>query len=331
MSARDADVPAAEDFLSQAGPFRRELTAYCYRMLGSVHDAEDLVQETYLRGWRYYDRFEGRASMRTWLYRIATSVCLAALRNRERRPLPSGLGAPAGDPLDDHTERHDVPWLEPIPDDMADPAAAVVARESVRLAFIAALQHLPPRQRAVLILRDVLNWHAAEVAQLLGTTTTAVHSALRRARTQLGKVAPAADEIVEPSAADQRRLLDRYVDAFTGKDVDAIVELFTADAIWEMPPFPVWFQGRAGIRDHLTLCCPLRAGEVQLHPTSANGQPAFAAYLRGPDGSHRAAFIQVLTVTAAGISHATLFQDPGLFPAFGLPPSLPARAMASAR
>src|SRR5262245_41630092 len=199
-----ADNQVNEDFLRQADPFRRELLAHCYRMLGSVHDAEDLLQETFLRAWRAYDRFEGRSSLRTWLYRIATSACLTARSSRRRRPLPTGLGGPSPDPSVDLVERSEVPWLGPIPDavledDRADPAAIVALRQSVRLALIAALQHLPPRQRAVLILRDVLKWRAAEVAELLETTTTAVNSMLQRAHAQLHQVSPTEDEMVEPT------------------------------------------------------------------------------------------------------------------------------------
>src|ERR687885_24098 len=192
------DVPGTEDFLRLADPYRRELLAHCYRMLGSIHDAEDLVQETYLRAWRAYDRFEGRSSLRTWLHQIATRACLTALENRSRRPMPTGLGAPSIDPADPLVEQPEVPWLEPVPDAMvaaegSDPAAIVTSRQSLRLALIAALQHLPPRQRAVLILRDVLQWRAAEVAEVLDTTTTAVNSILQRARAQLNEVAPNED------------------------------------------------------------------------------------------------------------------------------------------
>src|SRR5687768_6274727 len=226
-----------DEFLRLADPMRRELLAHCYRMLGSVHDAEDLVQETYLRAWRGYEGFEGRSSLRTWLYRIATTQCLTALDSRGRRPLPTGLGAPAAEPTAPPVERGEVPWLEPVPDGMVgaggdDPAAIVTARESIRLALVAALQHLPPRQRAVLILRDVLKWRAAEVAEVLETSTAAVNSILQRARAQLDQVSPSEDNVSEPTAAEQRELLEKYVTAFEAKDVAAIVELFTKDAIF---------------------------------------------------------------------------------------------------
>ncbi|WP_407701569.1 sigma-70 family RNA polymerase sigma factor [Thermomonospora amylolytica] len=326
------EAPETEDFERLADPFRRELMAHCYRMLGSVHDAEDLVQETYLRAWRAYDRFEGRSSLRTWLYRIATSACLTALEGRARRPMPTGLGGP-GDPSDDLVERHEVPWLEPVPDALVgaegtDPAAVVTSRESIRLAFVAALQYLPPRQRAVLILRDVLRWRAAEVAEAVGVSTAAVNSILQRARDRLGKVAPREEDVTEPSAAEQRDLLDRYVAAFETKDVAAIVALFTDDAVWEMPPLPTWYAGRDTIGRHLVQVCPARPGDLRLLRTSANGQPAVAQYMRDPaDGVFRPFNLQVLSPTPEGlIAHCATFLDTGLFPVFGLPETLPAQS-----
>jgi RNA polymerase sigma-70 factor (ECF subfamily) len=325
-----ADDPVNDEFLRVADPFRRELLAHCYRMLGSVHDAEDLVQETYLRAWRSYDQFEGRSSMRTWLYRIATNACLTSLEGRRRRPLPTGLGGPSADPDGPLVERPEVPWLEPIPDAMvsaeqADPAAIVTTRESIRLALIAALQHLPPRQRAVLILRDVLKWRAAEVAELLDTTTTAVNSILQRARAQLDQVAPTQDQISEPVAADQRALLDRYVTAFQEYDVAAIVELFTKDAVWEMPPFTGWYQGPEHIGRLIATQCPASGpGDLALVPTQANGQPAFGMYLRD-GGIYRAFNLHVLSFGSSGISHVATFFDLDLFPTFGLPQTRPAQ------
>ena len=313
-----ADQPVEPDFLSQADPYRRELLAHCYRMLGSVHDAEDLVQETYLRAWRAFDRFEGRSTVRTWLYRIATSACLTALESRGRRPLPAGLAGPsdtAGQPLE---TRPEVPWLEPIPTD-DDPASIVASRESMRLAFIAALQHLPPRQRAVLILRDVLAWRAAEVADLLDTSTAAVNSALQRARAQLDQVAPKQDEVAEPSAEDTRELLERYVSAFERKDVAAIVALLTEDAGWEMPPFDTWFLGRDSVARHLEGQCPGGPGDFRGELTSANGGPAVGLYLRGADGVFRPFCLQVLTPAGGGFGHVVSFFDDRLFDAFGLP------------
>ena len=312
------------DFLSQADPYRRELLAHCYRMLGSVHDAEDLVQETMLRAWRAYDRFEGRSTVRTWLYRIATSACLTALESRGRRPLPTGLGGPSetgGQPLE---VRDEVPWLEPMPSDAsdgADPAAIIAARESMRLAFIAALQHLPGRQRAVLILRDVLAWRAAEVAELLDTTTAAVNSALQRARAQLGEVAPTPDDVTEPTEEDKRALLARYVAAFERKDVEAIVALLAKDAVWEMPPFTTWFLGRDEVARHLTGQCPGGPGDFRFVPTEANGEPALGMYLRGDDGVFRPFTLQAFTVRGGEFTHVVSFFDLSLFDTFGLPSS----------
>jgi RNA polymerase sigma-70 factor (ECF subfamily) len=319
------------EFLAQADPFRWELLAHCYRMLGSVHDAEDLVQETYLRAWRAYDRFEGRSSLRTWLHRIATTACLTALEGRRKRPMPTGLGGPSADPDDAIVAQNEIPWLEPVPDAMigaerTDPAAIVTMRARTRLALIAALQHLPPRQRAVLLLRDVLGWRAAEVAELLDSSTAAVNSILQRARTQLERVAPNEDEVAEPTTSRQRELLDRYVRAFEKKDVPAIVELFSADAVWEMPPFAVWYQGTVDIGRHLTVRCPAGPDGLRLIETSANGQPAFAQYLRDPNEPGRDYLpfnLQVLTITGDEITHVANFLDTGLFSTFGLPERLP--------
>ena len=326
------DSAVQQEFLPRAEPYRRELLAHCYRMLGSVHDAEDLVQETYLRAWRAYDRFEERSSLRTWLYRIATSACLTALESRSRRPLPSGLGAPSAAPEAELAQQPEVPWLEPIPDAMvaggpADPATIATSRDSVRLALIAALQHLPPRQRTVLILREILSWPAADVAELLGTTTAAVNSSLQRARAQIGQVAPTEDTVPEPSTPGQRDLLSRYVAAFENYDVAALVELFTADAVWEMPPFTGWYQTPADIGRLVATQCPANgAGDMRLIPTEANGQPAFGMYMRGADGQHHAFQLHVVHVTAAGIDHVVAFFDISLFATFGLPAHLPARS-----
>src|SRR5580698_685526 len=227
-------MPATEEaeFSRLAGPYRSELLAHCYRMLGSVHDAEDQLQETLLRAWRSYDQFEGRSSLRTWLYRIATNTCLRAIETRQRRPLPSGLGQPSDDPSGplDGAQR-EVPWLEPIPDALisTDPAAVVTSRTNIRLALIAALQYLPPKQRAVLILRDVLGWRAAEVADLLGMSVAAANSALQRARTQLESRAPAEDDVLEPADPGTRDLLARYAAAFEAADVAALTQLLHDD------------------------------------------------------------------------------------------------------
>ncbi|HYU86242.1 MAG TPA: sigma-70 family RNA polymerase sigma factor [Kribbellaceae bacterium] len=315
-----------DEFTRATDPYRRELLAHCYRMLGSVHDAEDLVQETYLRAWRAYDDFEGRSSMRTWLYRIATNTCLNALESKQRRPLPTGLGGPSDAPEGDLAERQEVSWLEPVPDamvagDSSDPATLVAERESVRLAFIAALQYLPPRQRAVLILRDVLRWRAAEVADAVGISTAAVNSTLQRARAQLDQAMPEQDQVAEPTEADKLELLERWVKAFESYDVDEIVRLFTEDVVWEMPPFAAWFKGALNVGKLIATQCPAEhAGDQVLVPVSANGQPGFALYMRDPETrQHRAFQIQVLTLTAAGVAHAVAFFDVSLFEAFGLP------------
>jgi RNA polymerase sigma-70 factor (ECF subfamily) len=318
------------EFLEVTGPYRRELLAHCYRMSGSVHDAEDLVQETYLRAWRAYHGFEGRSSLRTWLYRIATNVCLSALDSRGRRPMPTGLGAPSAAPEDPLVERGEVPWLQPVPDakvglDSSDPQSIVATRASVRLALVAALQHLPARQRAVLVLREVLAMPAAEVAAVLDTTVAAVNSSLQRARAQLDRVAPTEDDIVEPTDPRQRELLDRYARALEAKDVAAIVRAFTADAVWEMPPFTAWYQGAETIGRLIGTHCPAGQGELLLLPTRANGQPAFATYLRR-DGQWHAFQLQVLTPTRRGIAHVAAFFDLSLFASFGLPMTLASAA-----
>lgn len=337
MTAGTTKTPADEDFLRLADPYRRELLAHCYRMLGSVHDAEDLVQETYIRAWKAYDKFEGRSSLRTWLHRIATRVCLTALESRGKRALPTGLGAPSSRPDDPIAENNEIPWLEPFPDTMIDadesnPATIVTSRETVRLAFIAALQHLPPRQRAVLILRDVLAWKATEVADAVGVSTAAVNSILQRARAQLEQVAPSADQVVEPVSAEQRELLDRFVNAFENYDITEIVRIFTADATWDMPPFPSWYQGPDAIGGLVSAQCPAEGpGDLRYLPTAANGQPAFGMYLRDtigdPASGYHAFGLQVLTLDGPLISHVTVFFEPALFATFGLPDVLPAKPL----
>jgi RNA polymerase sigma-70 factor (ECF subfamily) len=308
-----------QEFQDKLDPLRPELLAHCYRMLGSVHEAEDLVQETYLNAWRAYSRFEGRSSLRTWLYRIATNACLSALDSRGRRPLPAGLGGDSSDPASPPIAQEEVLWLEPFP----ETASAVCTRESIRLALIAALQYLPPKQRAVLILRDVMQWRAAEVADVLGTTTTAVNSALQRARAQLEQVAPDRDEMAEPTEAEQRALLDRYAKAFENHDVPAIVALFTEDAIAEMPPFRDWYRGRVDIGRLASTWCPAaEPGDLRLVPITANGQPGFASYMRSADGVHRPFKLEVLTLSPAGVTHTVSFFDVSLFPRFGLPAHL---------
>jgi RNA polymerase sigma-70 factor, ECF subfamily len=326
------------EFSTHAEPYRRELLAHCYRMTGSLHDAEDLVQETLLRAWKGYDRFEGKSSMRTWLHRIATNTCLSALEGRQRRPLPTGLGGPSSDPTAELVERREVPWLEPLPDwtdDPADPSVIVGSRESVRLAFVAALQHLSPRQRAVLLLRDVLQWQAAEVAAAVGTTTTAVNSLLQRARSQLDAVRPsAADRASAPDSAETQDLLARYIAAFESYDIERLVELFTAEAIWEMPPYVGWYRGPQDIATLVHQQCPAESpGDMRLLPLVANGQPAAAMYMRaGPvhlpfqlhvlDVVHNKAGDKAGDKAGGAVSHVVAFLDGTLFAKFGLPDSL---------
>ena len=321
----DAD-PAADadaDFPTLADPYRLELFAHCYRMVGSVHDAEDLVQETYLRAWKSYHGFEGRSSLRTWLYRIATNVCLTQLEGSARRPLPTGLGAPsstAGEPL---VRADEVLWLEPVPDSMvADPAEKAAARDTIRLAFIAALHHLPPRQRAVLILRDVLKWRANEVGEALEMSTAAVNSVLQRAHAQMEKADLSADSVDAPVADEHKELLEKYVEAFWEKDIDGIVALLKQDAIWEMPPFVGWYQGAENIGRLIDGQCPGDRHDMRMLATSANGQPAYGLYMRQPTGEFTPFHLQVLTITDGAVSHVGAFFEPGLFETFGLPPVL---------
>ena len=314
-------MPAQEDFIEQAAPFRGELIAHCYRMLGSVHDAEDLVQETYVRGWRGYSAFEERAALRTWLYRIATTACLRALENKARRVLPAGLGAGSDDPdidLDAHSGGQH--WLEPLPDALT-PETAFNARHSVRLAVATALQELPARQRAVLILRDVVQFSAAEVAELLETTPSAVNSALQRARAHLADVAPSEEDVAEPDDADRRELLDRYCAAFENADLAALTELLQTDVRLEMPPLPVWFTGRDAVTRFLARRAFAAPGDMVLVPTAANAQPAVAEYRRAPDNVMRAHSIHVITGGATGIAGIVVFLDPELFSVFDPQPT----------
>jgi RNA polymerase sigma-70 factor, ECF subfamily len=322
--AHNLDDGSAENaFLADAQRYRRELLAHCYRMTGSLHDAEDLVQETYLRAWKSYKGFQGKSSVRTWLYRIATNTCLTALDSRQRRPLPTGLGAPSSDPAGELVERTEVAWLEPLPDhhdDPADPSVIVGSRESVRLAFVAALQHLSPRQRAVLVLRDVLQWKAAEVGAAIGASTAAVNSLLQRARAQLDAVGPSEDDHLEaPESPETQDLLARYIAAFEAYDIDALVAMFTDEAIWEMPPYVGWYQTPQTIGMLIKLNCPAdKAGDMRLIPTTANGQPAAGLYMREGD-THVAFQLHVLDVTPDGVSHVVAFLDTSLFEKFGLP------------
>jgi RNA polymerase sigma-70 factor (ECF subfamily) len=311
---------------------RAELTAYCYRMLGSSADAEDAVQDTMVRAWRSYDKFEGRSSVRSWLYKIATNVCLTMLDSRQRRAVPMDFGTAGSADGPAPAPRPEVSWVEPIPDSRvlptaSDPAELAVARESVRLAFVAALQHLPARQRAVLILREVLQWKASEVAELLGTTVASVNSALQRARATLAE-----QELAQPANgaaldgdldADHQELLARYAEAFERYDVGALVTLLHEDAILNMPPFDLWLQGPEEIvKWWLGPGAPCRGSK--LRPITANGMPGFAQWRPNPDGDGYYAWaLQVLAIRDGRISGYTSFLDVDtLFPMWGLPLAL---------
>jgi RNA polymerase sigma-70 factor (ECF subfamily) len=295
-------------------------------MLGSVADAEDLVQETYLRAWRSYGGFEGRSSVRTWLYQIATNACLTALARHRPRLLPSGLGDPEPDAeTAPEVAGPQVSWLQPIPDamltpDSADPAVILAARDGVRLALIASLQYLPPRQRAVLILRDVLAFPAAEVAFMVGTTTASVKSALQRARARLRELAPVADEMTEPTAPQARALLAAYMAAFENADIAALERLLLRDASLEAPPFGTWFAGRQTCLACLRNYVVRSPGDWRMLATSANGQPAAAGWLRDDSGAYRPYGIVVLTISGDRIRRVVSFGDPALVAVFGFGP-----------
>ena len=332
MPTRPASADAAElrpadgSVEQQIEVYRRELTAYCYRMLGSGFEAEDAVQDTMVRAWQGFGGFEGRSGLRSWLYRIATNVCIDMLRGSQRRARPMDLGpsGSADSPLGAMVPEH--AWVQPIPDSHVlpgegDPAELAVSRETIRLAFVAALQQLPPRQRAVLILRDVLRWHASEVAELLGTSVASVNSALQRARAGL---AEDGQETGRPSQVDaaQRDLLARYVDAFERYDIDALVSLLHEEATFSMPPYPLWLRGTAEIgRFYLGQGAGCRGSA--LIPTSANGCAAFGAYKPSESGGREPWALQVIEVSDGRITALHHFLYPDLFAAFGLPPRLP--------
>ncbi len=320
-----SDVPQSD--VTDLERYRTELTGYCYRMLGSSFEAEDAVQETMIRAWKGLDRFEGRASLRSWLYRIATNICLDQLSGRARRARPMDLGpatssdAPIGVPLTESA------WIQPVPDGVvlpatADPADLAVARESIRLAFIAALQHLPARQRAVLILREVLRWQASEVAELLDTSVASVNSALQRARATLasrnvGEAAPALDESAQA-------LLERYVSAFERYDMDSLTSSLHEDATQSMPPFAMWLTGRDEVLRFWEGPGAACRGS-RLIPTVANGRPAFGQYRISPDGGFDPWALQVLEISGGRIVEFTFFLDTErFFPLFGLPMHLDA-------
>jgi RNA polymerase sigma-70 factor, ECF subfamily len=318
-------VASPSDLELQLDGYRTELTAYAYRMLGSSFEAEDAVQETLLRAWRNLDRFEGRAALRTWLYQIATNVCLDMSKSRQRRARPMDLGPPqsADSPLGDQLP--EVTWLEPIPDgrvlpNNADPAELTLSRESIKLAFVAALQHLPPRQRAVLILREVLRWKATEVAHLLETSVASVNSALQRARATLAANEVNEDVSLTTMDHEQRHLLERYLDAFERYDMDALTSLLREDATWSMPPFPLWLQGHLDIR-RFCMGTGIGCRGSRLIPTSANGSPAFGQYKPSASGAgYEPWALQVLEMTDGDITGVCFFLDTArFFPMFGLP------------
>jgi len=304
---------------------RTELTAYAYRMLGSAFEAEDAVQETFLRAWRGFDRFEGRSALRSWLYSIATNVCLDMLSGSERRARPMELApaktadVPLPEPLAEAT------WILPIPDGSVlpaggDPAEVVESRESIRLAFVAALQHLPPRQRAVLILREVLRWKASEVAELLETSVASVNSALQRARSTLETIDVDDTDALQPKDEEQRALLARYVDAFERYDMDSLTSLLREDATWSMPPFEMWLQTHDDIR-RWCLGPGIGCRGSRLIPVEANGSPGFGQYKPAPDGGLEPWSLQVLEISDGEIVGISFFLDTErLFPLFGLPP-----------
>jgi RNA polymerase sigma-70 factor (ECF subfamily) len=298
-------------------PYRRELLTHCYRMAGSVQDAGDLVQETLLRGWRAYGQYdERRASLRTWLYRIATNACLTALRGRERRPLPSGLGLPGQDPWGPLRPGGEIPWLQPIPD---DPADVLAVRGDLQLAFVAALQFLPARQRAIPILRDVLDFPARDVTATLQTTTTAVRSGLRRTRERLAGMTT--DQLDEP--AGQKERAEEYVRAFEAADLDALTRLLTGDVILEMPPLLTWSRGWHGYTAFIQRAWAMRGTDWRMAGAGANGQPAAAAYVREPHhDQHRLHALHLFTVTPSGIARTSIFQQETVFGAFALPRTL---------
>jgi RNA polymerase sigma-70 factor (ECF subfamily) len=319
--------PASGDLDRQLEQHRRELTAHCYRMLGSPFEAEDAVQETLIRAWKSYDRFEGRAALRSWLYSIATNVCLDMLSGRERRARPMDL-APAREPIEANLNvLPETTWIQPIPDGLltpeGDPAEVAVAHETIRLAFVAALQHLPPRQRAALILCEVLRWQATEVAELLDTSVASVNSALQRARSTLAAGNVSATDPAPALNEEDRALLARYVDAFEQYDIEALTSLIQEDAQQSMPPFDLWLRGRDDIFTWWFgpgIGCK---GSRVIPTVSANGSPAFGQYKPNPDGGYDPWALQVIELSEGQIVELTFFLDTAtLFPLFGLPARL---------
>ena len=325
MTANLSKSAENDRFVADTARFRRELLAHCYRMVGSAHDAQDLVQEAYLRAWRSYTAFEGRSSTRSWLYKIATNVCLTALDKRRSRVLPSGLAS-----LNDHSDdaaTGEVAWLEPFPDTWLaptteDPAAMLVARESLRLALIASIQFLPARQRAIFILCEVVRFSAHETADLLETTTVAVKSGLQRARVQLEQSRPQLETLLEPTDPQARQLLDGYIAAFERSDPSLLLRVLRSDATLEAPPFRDWQAGRVDCIHLLETQVLGTRGDWRMLATTANGQPAAAAYHRDAQGVLRASDLVVLAATATGVVRVIAFHDPRLVVLFGFPEQL---------
>jgi len=323
-------VAARPPLQAEVDEHRGELLGYCYRMLGSAFDAEDAVQDTMVRAWKSLDRFEGRSSLRSWLYRIATNVCLDTLSSSQRRIRPMDLSSSAWEPVEASlsARRGEDTWLEPMLEAQlqptaVDPADVAVGRESIRLAFVAALQHLPPRQRVVLILRDVLRWKADEVAELLDSSVASVNSALQRARATMDNRGRSAGEAYDPLDKEQQELLARYLEAFESYDIDRFVALLRQDATQNMPPFEMWLQGREAIGRWMLGCGAACQGS-RLIPLIANGAPAFAQYRpSGPEGGHEPWAIQVLEVVHGHVAAITSFLDTRLFARMGLPSTPP--------
>jgi RNA polymerase sigma-70 factor (ECF subfamily) len=313
MSQVMTEAPELEDY-------RVELRGYCYRMLGSAYDADDAAQDTLVKAWQSWDSFEGRSSVRSWLYRIATNTCLDALRSRQRRAMPMDLSSPVpATTAPVETTAHEL-WVEPMGDGdvlPADPAERAVLQDSVRLAFVAALQTLPPKQRAVLILREVLCWQASEVAELLDTTVAGVNSALQRARATLGE----ADTSPQPLTPADGELLARYVSAFEAYDIPSLVALLHEDASISMPPYPMWLQGLEDLSAWY-LGYGIGCKGSRLLPTTANGCPAFGQYRVDPDGGHTPWSLQVLEISGGKVQHVHHFLDTRIFERFGLPAHL---------
>jgi len=314
-------VLADADFERGTEAARRALLAHCYQMLGSVQDAEDAVQETLLRAWRARGQFdESLGSLRTWLHAIATNACLSALAGRSRRPLPAGIGAPWADPQEPLADGHEIPWMQPFPDDLlaGDPAAAMLAAGRLRVALVAAMQLLPPRQRAILILREALGLPAAEVAGVLSTSAAAVNSGLQRARASLAAAGVAEEQFGQPADAASRAVVDQYVTAFRAADLDGLKRLLADSAILEMPPFRNWYAGREDYARFIARVFAVRGTDWEFRPVGAGGQQALAAYLRAAGDRYQLHSLQVFAVAGGLVRRTVVFADQAVFDSFGL-------------